>query len=56
LLGLTVFPDNHRAIRAYERVGFKKQCVLEKSWRMPDGGYVDMVLMEIILSRANTLE
>jgi len=47
LLGLTVFPSNERAIRAYEKVGFKRKEVLEKSWLMPDGEYADMLLMEV---------
>jgi len=47
LIGLTVFPFNKRAIRAYEKVGFKRKEVLEKSWLMPDGEYADMLLMEV---------
>ena len=47
LLGLTVFLDNRRAIRAYERVGFQKKGILKRSWLMPDGEYVDMRLMEL---------
>ena len=45
-IGLTVFPDNHRAIRAYEKVGFERKEVMEKSWRLPNGEYIDMLLME----------
>ena len=47
LLGLTVFPSNQRAIRAYEKVGFRKTRVLENSWLLPDGEYVDMWVMEL---------
>jgi len=47
LLGLTVFPTNQRAIRAYEKVGFRKRKVLEQSWLMPSGEYADMWLMEL---------
>ncbi len=48
LLGLTVFPSNQRAIRAYEKVGFRKTKVLEDSWMLPDGEYVDMWVMELL--------
>ena len=47
LLGLTVFPSNHRAIRAYEKVGFRKVEVLEDSWLLPSGEYTDMWVMEL---------
>jgi RimJ/RimL family protein N-acetyltransferase len=47
LLGLTVFPSNQRAIRAYEKVGFRKTEVLEDSWLLPDGEYADMWVMEL---------
>jgi len=47
LIGLTVFPSNQRAIRAYEKVGFQKTEILEDSWLLPDGGYADMWLMEL---------
>ena len=47
IIGLTVFPSNSRAIRAYEKAGFKIVDVLEKAWTMPDGEQVDMLLMEL---------
>ena len=47
LLGLTVFPSNQRAIRAYEKVGFRKTGVLEDSWLLPNGEYADMWVMEL---------
>ena len=47
LLGLTVFPTNQRAIRAYEKVGFRKRKFLKRSWLMPSSEYVDMWLMEL---------
>jgi len=47
LLGLTVFPFNQRAIRAYEKVGFRKTVLLENSWLLPDGEYADMWVMEL---------
>ena len=51
LLGLTVFPTNQRAIKAYEKVGFRKRGVLKQSWLMPGGEYVDMWLMELSLDQ-----
>lgn len=45
-LGLTVFPDNQRAIRAYEKVGFVKKELLKEYWLLPSGEYADMWLME----------
>ncbi len=47
LLGLTVFPSNQRAIRAYKKVGFRKTEVLEDSWLLPDGEYADLWVMEL---------
>jgi len=47
LLGLTVFPSNQRAIRAYEKTGFRKTQVLKDSWLLPSGEYTDMWLMEL---------
>jgi len=46
-LGLTVFPSNQRAIRAYEKVGFQKTEVLENSWLLPGGEYADLWVMEL---------
>ena len=46
LVALTVFPDNGRAISAYEKVGFKATRVLERSWLQPNGEYADLLLME----------
>lgn len=48
LLGLTVFPSNQRAIRVYEKVGFRKTVILENSWLLPDGEYTDMWVMELL--------
>ncbi len=48
LLGLTVFPSNQRAIRTYEKVGFRKRELLKQSWLLPSGEYSDMWLMELV--------
>jgi len=47
VIGLSVFPSNTRAIRAYEKVGFKIVDILQKAWTMPGGEQVDMLLMEL---------
>jgi len=47
LIGLTVFPSNTLAIKAYTKVGFNNVEVLEKSWMMPSGEQMDMILMEL---------
>jgi len=44
-IALTVFPSNTRAVKAYEKVGFRRVDILKKSWTMPDGEKVDTLLM-----------
>ena len=44
-LELTVFADNMRAIRLYEKVGFLKTGVLPRAYRLKDGSYHDEVQM-----------
>lgn len=46
-IALTVFTSNIRAIKAYEKVGFKTIGLLKKSWTMPNGNKIDMLLMEL---------
>jgi RimJ/RimL family protein N-acetyltransferase len=46
-LGLTVFLSNKGAIRAYEKVGFRKTATLKDAWLLPSGEYADMSLMEL---------
>ena len=46
-IGLTVFPSNKRAIKAYEKVGFKTVNILKNSWTIPNGKQVDMLLLEL---------
>ena len=46
-LTLTTATDNHRAIRAYEKAGFRRVGVLEASaWSHAAGGWRDELLME----------
>ncbi len=46
MVALTVFLDNHRAVRAYEAVGFVAVELLPAAWKLPDGTLVDLRLME----------
>jgi aminoglycoside 6'-N-acetyltransferase len=48
-LVLSVSVDNARAIRAYEKVGFRTVGVTEASWRDPDGNWRDELLMERVV-------
>jgi aminoglycoside 6'-N-acetyltransferase len=47
---LTIDPaaDNLRAIRAYEKVGFRPVGRMRRYQRMPDGTWVDGLLMELL--------
>jgi aminoglycoside 6'-N-acetyltransferase len=40
--------ENVRAVRCYERVGFRRVGVLRKYERMPDGSFHDGLLMELL--------
>ena len=44
-LELTVFADNVRAIRLYEKVGFMKTGILLRAYKLKDGSYHDEVQM-----------
>ena len=46
-IGLTVFPSNQGAIRAYKKLGFHKIRLLKESWLKPNNEYVDMWLMTL---------
>ncbi len=39
---------NERAIRCYEKVGFRRVGVTERSWRDPEGVWRDSLLMELV--------
>jgi RimJ/RimL family protein N-acetyltransferase len=47
LLYLTVFPYNNRAIRTYEKLGFRRVKLLKKAWMLPEGDCSDMLLMKL---------
>ena len=40
--------DNHRAIRAYEKVGFKPVGIMRQNERGPDGTFHDALLMDML--------
>ena len=40
--------ENERAIRAYEKVGFRRVGVMRRYWRTPDGRYHDGLLMDLL--------
>lgn len=42
-------PDNQRAIRCYEAVGFKPVGVMRAYERNPDGGWNDGLLMDLVV-------
>ena len=44
--------DNHRALRAYEQVGFRRVGVLRQYERGPDGQWRDGLLMELLVAEA----
>jgi aminoglycoside 6'-N-acetyltransferase len=46
---LSVSVDNARAIRAYEKVGFRPVGVTQASWRDLDGKWRDELLMERVV-------
>ena len=50
LLGLTVFPSNQIAIKAYQKVGFQKTELLKNSWLLPSGEHADMLVMELSMA------
>ena len=49
---LTIDPaaDNARAIRCYEKVGFRRVGVLRRYWCGPDGAWHDGLFMDLLAS------
>lgn len=48
-ISLRVFENNHRAIRAYEKVGFIQEGTLRQG-HYQDGHYIDVILMSVLVS------
>ena len=42
--------DNERAVRAYEKAGFRRVGVMREYWRDPDGVWQDGVLLDLLAS------
>ncbi|MEO5576080.1 MAG: GNAT family protein [Gaiellaceae bacterium] len=40
--------DNERAIRCYEKVGFRRVGVMREYWRDPDGAWRDGLLLDLL--------
>jgi ribosomal protein S18 acetylase RimI-like enzyme len=47
---LDCFADNLRAQRSYEKLGFTRDGVLRKAYRLADGSRADLVMMAILKS------
>ncbi len=47
---LDCFADNFRAQRSYEKLGFTREGVMRKAYRLGDGTRVDLVMMAILKS------
>jgi aminoglycoside 6'-N-acetyltransferase len=47
---VTIDPDadNARAIRAYEKAGFRRVGILRSNWRGPDGAWRDSLLLDLL--------
>jgi aminoglycoside 6'-N-acetyltransferase len=52
---LTIDPaaDNEAAIRAYERVGFRRVGLMREYWRAPDGTWRDGLVMDLLARELN---
>ncbi len=46
-IGAAILCSNHRSINMCKNLGFVVKQILPKSWAMPNGDLVDMVLMEL---------
>jgi aminoglycoside 6'-N-acetyltransferase len=55
---LTIDPAaaNAAAIRAYEKVGFRRVGVLREYWRAPDGAWRDGLLMDLLAAELDSAD
>ena len=51
---LDCFADNFRAQRSYEKLGFTRDGVMRKAYRVADGTRADLVMMAILKSEWET--
>ena len=42
--------DNERAIRCYEKAGFRRVGIMREHWLDPDGAWRDGLLMDLLAS------
>ena len=54
-ISLSVFENNHRAIRAYEKAGFIQEGILRQGYYQ-DGNYIDVILMSVLISEWKKLD
>jgi ribosomal protein S18 acetylase RimI-like enzyme len=47
-IGFDVTADNARALRLYERLGFRREGLIRECWLRPDGAWVDCVLLGLL--------
>jgi RimJ/RimL family protein N-acetyltransferase len=47
-IGLDVTTDNVRALRLYDRLGFRREGLLRECWLRPDGAWVDCHMMGLL--------
>lgn len=49
-IGLNVVADNKRAVRLYQKMGFKIEGVMKDAYFGEDGKYHDMLVMGLLLN------
>lgn len=47
-IGFDVTADNARALRLYERLGFRREGLIRECWLRPDGQWADCLLMGLL--------
>lgn len=47
-IGFDVTVDNARALRLYDRLGFRREGRIRECWLRPDGAFVDCYLMGLL--------
>lgn len=47
-IGFDVTTDNTRALRLYDRLGFRREGLIRECWLRPDGAFADCYLMGLL--------
>ncbi len=47
-IGFDVTVDNTRALRLYDRLGFRREGHIRECWLRPDGQWVDCLLLGLL--------